>query len=1013
MSVTVPRTSFVIPARDAAQTLERTLASVLAQDDGDWEALIVDDGSRDDTPRLIADHAQRDVRFIALAGSGVEGAGAARNLALHRARGRCLVFLDSDDWIDSAFLERMHAALAAAPEANVAYCDYQRVMPDGELAPAQSDPGLAMQPFATFARTCAVAIHAVLVHREWVLRAGGFDPALRTCEDWDLWQRIARLGSCWVHVAETLAFYRASDNSLSRDGDQVLADASIVIARGFGHDPRLSNALSAHVAGASQARGFTADVALAYCALWCSACDAARGRELRQLPEAIAALPRSSEHAQDIAKTLLDGVVVGLRAVPRQLAARWRDFGGRITALIDAIGVKWADAVAARRLQYTFERLLLMHDDLAAVRTLALTMALRVDMRSPPTLTPPDGVDRLYVQLCEGAQVRAVVEPGVLGTMAPRQWIELAAPRLGWREVVRIAGPAVARSIDAARLGGAFSSARDQLLRCAIRDAGWRQTWKAAARHAFVAAAQTASSKRSHVGELARLHAQAVQQSSKPAVSRAGVVPVQAETEAPALQPSAENRRAYWEHFFRETDPWDYGSAYEQEKYAFQLELLPDGPIETALELACAEGRFTERLAPRVKRLIATDISATALARAAQRCKEHGNTQFQRLDLAADPLPRELDLIVCSEVLYYLDDEAELRRVAERLAAALRPGGSLITAHALKLKDDMTSTGFDWDTPWGAKTISRVLSAVPTLAPKRSLRTALYRVERFVRQEPAGTEATPIVETRQIEAAIDHDVARHIVWGGATARRADVAASERHRCVPVLAYHRIADHGRTALATRRVGAAAFEMQMAWLRRQGYHSIGSAELAESLVRRRPFTGRPVMITFDDGHQDFADAAWPTLRRHDFNATVFAVTDLVGAAAEWDRHVGAPPSPMDASTIGRLAAEGVMFGSHLFSHRAADGLSTHELAAELMRSRAALGNWAGAAIDAYAAPFDQMDERLGLLAAQCGYRLGFSMELGAAQLDSDPMKLPRIAVRGDMSLADFAVALEACR
>jgi hypothetical protein len=62
---------------------------------------------------------------------------------------------------------------------------------------------------------------------------------------------------------------------------------------------------------------------------------------------------------------------------------------------------------------------------------------------------------------------------------------------------------------------------------------------------------------------------------------------------------AADDRRSYWEDFFRTEDPWHYGSAYEQEKYARQLELLPQRPIGRALELACAEGHFSKQLAAR------------------------------------------------------------------------------------------------------------------------------------------------------------------------------------------------------------------------------------------------------------------------------------------------------------------------------------------------------------------------------------------------------------------------------
>ena len=95
-------------------------------------------------------------------------------------------------------------------------------------------------------------------------------------------------------------------------------------------------------------------------------------------------------------------------------------------------------------------------------------------------------------------------------------------------------------------------------------------------------------------------------------------------------QPESDGRavwdRARWESLFAAPDPWGYSSDYEQTKYEHTLELLPEGPIGRALELACAEGHFTVQLAPRVGTLVAADIAAKALERAAERCAGHGST---------------------------------------------------------------------------------------------------------------------------------------------------------------------------------------------------------------------------------------------------------------------------------------------------------------------------------------------------------------------------------------------------
>jgi glycosyltransferase involved in cell wall biosynthesis len=176
-----PLTSVVIPARDAQQTLAQTLESLLAQTDPAWEALVIDDGSVDATSAIIADYAGRDSRFVALQ-SPARGVSTARNVGLSRAEGERILFLDSDDWIDPQFLAKMNAALNADHSAVAAYCNFCRVMPDGAETPGGSDPRIKTSPFEAFARSCAAAIHSVLVKRSAVIGVGGFDVNLRTCE---------------------------------------------------------------------------------------------------------------------------------------------------------------------------------------------------------------------------------------------------------------------------------------------------------------------------------------------------------------------------------------------------------------------------------------------------------------------------------------------------------------------------------------------------------------------------------------------------------------------------------------------------------------------------------------------------------------------------------------------------------------------------------------------------------------------------------------------------------------
>jgi peptidoglycan/xylan/chitin deacetylase (PgdA/CDA1 family) len=167
---------------------------------------------------------------------------------------------------------------------------------------------------------------------------------------------------------------------------------------------------------------------------------------------------------------------------------------------------------------------------------------------------------------------------------------------------------------------------------------------------------------------------------------------------------------------------------------------------------------------------------------------------------------------------------------------------------------------------------------------------------------------------------------------------------------------------------------------------------------------------VLITFDDGYADFRDAAWPILRANDFTAEVFLPTDFVGRAANWDAAYG-PPAPLlgwkDAAALGK---DGVVFGSHLASHQDGLTLPTARLAEELARSRTVLEARLSQDVRAFAAPYGSLDKRFARLAARCGYRIGFSMDPAHARLTDPPLMLPRIEVRGEWDLHDFAAALE---
>lgn len=462
-----------------------------------------------------------------------------------------------------------------------------------------------------------------------------------------------------------------------------------------------------------------------------------------------------------------------------------------------------------------------------------------------------------------------------------------------------------------------------------------------------------------------------------------------------------------WEAIFRSEDPWNYHCPYESLKYERTLGLLPDEPIGRALELACAEGLFSLRLADRVDHLTAADISPTALARAGERLEQHGigNVTLQELDFFNRDIGAGWDLIVSSEVLYYMDGANAVADFAQRIAAALNSGGLFLHAHAYEVADSPERTGFDWGDAFAAATISAAFAKQPGLQLERAIETELYRIELYRK----GAETAPVeVEKLSARCELHAELAADVVWNGAIVTR-QAAESERRYRFPVLMYHSVAQDGPGELGNWRISPEAFEQQLIFLRRRGYRPIGLDEWDQARRGGGALSGRPVLITFDDGYRDFAETAWPILQRSGFEAHVFLVADRVGSEAEWDRYYGDPAPLMDWRAIARLASEGVTFGSHLMTHRPLDRLSFAEADEEMRRSRKLIEAFTGLEVTTLAPPYGVVSDAMRDMARAAGYERIFEVSGGLAPVAGGRFRTPRVEVSGGMSLADFAEAI----
>ncbi len=146
--------------------------------------------------------------------------------------------------------------------------------------------------------------------------------------------------------------------------------------------------------------------------------------------------------------------------------------------------------------------------------------------------------------------------------------------------------------------------------------------------------------------------------------------------------PAAAERPGYFDALYgRHEDPWGFvHRPYEARKRALTLAALPDARVGAALELGCSIGVLTEALAPRCDRLLAVDVAEVAVRRARARTAGLPGVRVERADVRDGVPAGPWDLVLLSEVGYYLD-AAALTALVDRLAAATTPGGTLLTCH--------------------------------------------------------------------------------------------------------------------------------------------------------------------------------------------------------------------------------------------------------------------------------------------------------------------------------------------
>lgn len=214
------KVSVIMPAYNASRYIDQSVRSVQYQRFTDWELLIVDDGSTDNTSTLVKklQGADERVRYFYQKNKRL---GAARNAGLRLACGEYIAFLDSDDlWLPSMLEKQVNAINDS--KADVIFTDgYILMQETQELIPYGSVTGYysGKAMFKMQWDRNYIPVLSVLLRRELVTKVGfqSEDFRILGCEDWDYWLRIARHGYSFYGIPEKLFKYRMHAGGMSRN----------------------------------------------------------------------------------------------------------------------------------------------------------------------------------------------------------------------------------------------------------------------------------------------------------------------------------------------------------------------------------------------------------------------------------------------------------------------------------------------------------------------------------------------------------------------------------------------------------------------------------------------------------------------------------------------------------------------------------------------------------------------------------------------------------------------------
>jgi glycosyltransferase involved in cell wall biosynthesis len=213
--------SIVVPCYNCADTLSETLESVIAQSFQNYRIYAIDDGSKDETPKVLANyHALLGDKLVWRSQPNA-GQVKTKNRALQIVQGEVICFLDSDDLWEPEKLQVQHDIFQKQAEVGLVYCNGHYIDSDSQKKKIyEVDPALRGKCFGKLLMGNAIVASSVAVRRSVIEAVGNFDENLSACENWELWLRVAQVSELEA-LEDTLVSYRQHENNMSLDIDKM------------------------------------------------------------------------------------------------------------------------------------------------------------------------------------------------------------------------------------------------------------------------------------------------------------------------------------------------------------------------------------------------------------------------------------------------------------------------------------------------------------------------------------------------------------------------------------------------------------------------------------------------------------------------------------------------------------------------------------------------------------------------------------------------------------------------